>query len=283
MRCDAHVHIVGPVYRYPQVPTRMFLAAEAKLEVLRRGAAPHGISRFVIVQPSFYGTDNTLLLETLDVLGDHGRGVVVVDASAPPESLGDYARRGVRGLRLNLYSPTQERESEPLDKAFAAATKLAQAFDWHVEVIASLPVLLDCADVLARSAVPVVVDHYGLYGRSLPDSREGRALLDLVGLPHVWMKLSAPYRVSDDRLETRPDSAWLEAMLARAADRCVWGSDWPHVPPHETQTGAMLPVPYRDIPYERLVDDFLRELGSTALADLLMQDNPARLYGFPAR
>jgi hypothetical protein len=55
------------------------------------------------------------------------------------------------------------------------------------------------------------------------------------------------------------------------------------VPLHETQTGAMLPVPYRDIPYERLVDDFLRELGSTALADLLMQDNPARLYGFPAR
>jgi hypothetical protein len=66
-------------------------------------------------------------------------------------------------------------------------------------------------------------------------------------------------------------------MLARPADRCMCRSDWPHVPPHEMQTGATLAVPYRGIPYDRLVDDFLCEFGSTALADLLMQDDPARL------
>jgi hypothetical protein len=32
---------------------------------------------------------------------------------------------------------------------------------------------------------------------------------------------------------------------------------------------------------ERLVDDFLRALGSAALADRIMRDNAARLYGFP--
>jgi len=60
----------------------------------------------------------------------------------------------------------------------------------------------------------------------------------------------------------------------------VAGGD--HVPLHETQTGSAVPVPYRDIPYERLIGDFLRELDSSAAADRILQDNPARLYGFPA-
>jgi 2-pyrone-4,6-dicarboxylate lactonase len=59
MYCDAHVHIVGPEERYPQVPTRMFRAGMADPETLSGVAAPHGVTRFVIVQPSFYGTDNT--------------------------------------------------------------------------------------------------------------------------------------------------------------------------------------------------------------------------------
>jgi predicted TIM-barrel fold metal-dependent hydrolase len=54
-------------------------------------------------------------------------------------------------------------------------------------------------------------------------------------LPHVWIKLSAPYRVSANQLATRPDPAWLAALLAVAPDRCVWGSDWPHTPPHDQQ------------------------------------------------
>ena len=30
MRCDCHVHIVGPVQKYPQVPDRTYLAGVAK-------------------------------------------------------------------------------------------------------------------------------------------------------------------------------------------------------------------------------------------------------------
>jgi predicted TIM-barrel fold metal-dependent hydrolase len=69
MRCDSHVHIIGPIGRYPQLATRTYLALPASLDVLSRSAAPSGIERFVIVQPSFYGADNTVLLESLDVLG----------------------------------------------------------------------------------------------------------------------------------------------------------------------------------------------------------------------
>src|SRR5262245_38032464 len=119
MRCDCHVHIVGPVGRYPQVPTRTYLAGEASLDTLGELGAACGITRFVIVEPSFYGTDNTVLLEALDALGPDGRGVAVIDLVAKTSAmLNDFHRRGVRGLRVNLYSPASSRGVCDLDYAF---------------------------------------------------------------------------------------------------------------------------------------------------------------------
>src|SRR5262249_53111599 len=130
------------------------------------------------------------------------------------------------------------------------------------------------------AAVPVVIDHYGLYGRATPDSGEGRALLELLALPHVWVKLSATYRVSNDVIATRPDRAWLRAILDVAADRCVWGSDWPHTAPHSAARGPDVPMSYRDLSYQQLVDDFIAALPDPGLADKILIDNPAQLYGF---
>ena len=64
----------------------------------------------MIVQPSFYGFDNSATLDALDALGGNGRGVAVIDPNATPaETLADMHRRGVRGLRINLYSPLRRR------------------------------------------------------------------------------------------------------------------------------------------------------------------------------
>ena len=51
------------------------------------------------------------------------------------------------------------------------------------------------------------------------------------------------------------------------------------LPPHGTLSGGV-ERPYRDIPYDRMVDDFLRALGSGERAERIMVQNPARLYGF---
>ena len=45
----------------------------------------------------------------------------------------------------------------------------------------------------------MVIDHFGLYGDTTPADANGRRLLDLVALSHVWVKLSAPYRMSPAR------------------------------------------------------------------------------------
>jgi predicted TIM-barrel fold metal-dependent hydrolase len=284
VRCDSHVHIVGSLERYPQLPSRPYIAGLAPLEDLRSLAARCGIARFVIVQPSFYGTENTLLLESLGDLGEQGRGVVVIDpARALPDTLADHAAKGVRGLRINLYGALGSQERH-LDRAFAAIVNIARDLDWHIEVIAPIAILVQHFETLLRSPVPVVIDHYGVYGHAPPESAEGVRLLALLRQEHVWMKLSAPYRVSANPLETRPNEAWLAAVLAVAADRCVWGSDWPHTPPPDAQKkGSEILAEYRPLSYERLVDDFYAALPSQELAERIMSDNPARLYGFSNR
>ena len=281
MRCDSHVHIVGPAQKYPQVPERTYLAAVAGVETLKRLGAARGIARFVVVQPSFYGADNAMTLDALDALGGDGRGVAVIDPkTTSPETLAAFHQRGVRGLRINLYSPIKAPGGDTLEASFVATAAAARTMGWHVQVIAPLAVLLAHVNVLAQASVPLVIDHYGLYGHERPGSADGRRLLDLVRLPHVWMKLSAPYRHDRGPLNTRPDREWLAALIAAAPDRCVWGSDWPHPPSHEQQQGSSLEAPYRALSYEILVDDFLAALPSDNAAERIMRDNAERLYKF---
>ena len=281
MRCDSHVHIVGPADIYPQSPTRTYLAQAAPLDELLTLAVCRGIERFVIVQPSFYGTDNAVLLEALDALGGRGRGVAVVDHDPISKStLATYAARGVCGLRLNLYSPMGNVDRARMAATFAAMAELAGARGWHVEVIAPIEVLAQEIEVLTHVAVPLVIDHYGLFGPHEPTSPAGRQLLGLLRYPQVWIKLSAPYRVSEDPLDTKPNRPWLAAILDSAKERCVWGSDWPHTPAHDAHRGGAVATHHRPISYEKLVDDFIAALGSAELTDTIMADNPARLYGF---
>jgi predicted TIM-barrel fold metal-dependent hydrolase len=281
MHCDSHVHVVGPISQNPQVAERTYLAGVAPLDKLIGLGRTGGIDRFVVVQPSFYGDDNTVLLNALKRLRENGRGVAVISpVSASHKQLADLHRGGVRGLRANLYSPLAGKPKEPLSRLFDALTAIAHRMNWHVEVIAPLPDLLRSADCLRCSPVPVVIDHYGLYGRERPNGVDGQGLLELAGLPHVWIKLSAPYRHDKGPLNVDPDREWVEAFLRTAPDRCVWGSDWPHPPPHDTHQGADAETPYRPLAYQSLLDCFKDAVGSELRVSAILERNAARLYGF---
>jgi predicted TIM-barrel fold metal-dependent hydrolase len=278
--CDSHIHVVGDPDLYPQAPDRTYTAAAAPLEDLIRAGATRGVERFVVVQPSFYGTDNTVLLEALQALGGKGRGVAVIDPATSGEGqLNTFAAAGVRGLRINLYSTLSAARGVAADP-FTAMAAVAHGLHWHVEMLAPIGRLVAMADRLAHSPAPVVIDHYGVHQGAAPDSAEGAALLALLRHPHVWMKLSAPYRNSADPLATRPDPAWLAAILEACGARCVWGSDWPHTPPHGLQTGHGVPLPYRAIEYGAVLDGFRDSLPAGTRAETILCDNPARLYGF---
>ena len=279
--CDCHVHIVGPTVQFPQSAHGSYVAGPAAVESLRAIAEPLGVSRFVIVQPSFYGTDNSCLLEALDKLRDSGRGIAVVDATSITSGiLESYNQRGICGLRLNFYSSPVEDANRKLERSLTETQDILPRNTWHVEIIARAGTLAATAPILARSKVPIVINHYGLLENQAPESPAGRALLELISLPHVWIKLSAPYRCSKDPLATSPPSSWLAALLNTTPDRCVWGSDWPHTPSRNDVPGGNKMLSYRKISYERLFDDFLGALESPELARRVLIENPARLYGF---
>ena len=282
--CDCHVHVFGPRDRYPQIASRAYTAGIAPLDELRRNGEPLGISRFVIVQASVHGMDNSCLLDTLEALDGSGRGVVVVDpATVTPATLDDWSARGVRGLRINLYSGNPRAGLRDLERRLRALTDITPD-GWHIEVIASLPLIAEAASLLSSSSVPIVIDHYGLPGSESPDGVNGRALLDLLRMPHVWMKLSGPYRAIEgldaDPLWTTPPAAWVKAFLAAAPERLVWGSDWPHTPPHGDSRCGDAPDPYRPIEYGRVFGDFLMSVSEPTRLEAILAANPARLYGF---
>jgi predicted TIM-barrel fold metal-dependent hydrolase len=283
--CDCHVHVFGPRDRYPQIDTRAYTAGIASLDSLKRNAVPLGITRFVIVQATVNGTDNSCVLHTLDALDGNGRGVVVVDpATITPRELDDMQFQGARGLRINLYSDYHKADPERVGPRLEALVEIAPE-GWHVEVIAPLHILAEAASVLAASRVPLVIDHYGLPGGEMPDSRNGRVLLDLLRLPHVWMKLSGPYRALEtasgwDPLATTPPATWLKAFVETAPDRLVWGSDWPHTPAHEDSAAGDAADPFRPIDYGRMFGDFLMAVSEPRTLAAIVEANPARLYGF---
>jgi predicted TIM-barrel fold metal-dependent hydrolase len=288
--CDSHVHVFGPRDRYPQIPARAYTAGPALLDELRANGSAVGVSRFVIVQASVHGTDNACLLDSLDALNGDGRGVVVVDPKATaPSTLDDWFTRGARGLRINLYSdfktadPDRVGLQQKLRERFEALADIAPP-GWHIEVIAPIGILAGAAPLVANSRVPIVIDHYGLPGQLMPASDDGRALLDLLRRPHVWMKLSGPYRAVEgpgaDAEETKPPAAWVKAFIETAPERLVWGSDWPHTPPHEHSRHGDAHDPFRPIDYGRMFGEFLMAISEPRRLEAILAANPARLYGF---
>ena len=98
---DTHAHVfhrglkLAPGRRYApdyDAPLALYL------EQLDR----NGMSNGVLVQPSFLGTDNSYLVESLKTAGGRLRGIAVVDPSVTADELRALDRAGVVGIRLNL-------------------------------------------------------------------------------------------------------------------------------------------------------------------------------------
>src|SRR5579863_6568231 len=100
--CDSHVHVFEAAARYPSVDTPHYTLPDGSLEKLQRMTGVLALQRFVIVQPSYYGTDNRCMLDALSAAGTRARGVAMVAEGCTDEELKAMHVRGVRALRLDL-------------------------------------------------------------------------------------------------------------------------------------------------------------------------------------
>jgi predicted TIM-barrel fold metal-dependent hydrolase len=279
--CDCHTHIFGDPKHFPFSPARVYTPETAlpqEMSALHR--ALH-IERVVIVNPSVYGTANSVTLSGMKARGPTARGVAVIGDETTESDLDTMHRAGIRGIRINLATPGQ------LDPAlgrrlFAAAVARVKPRNWHIQMYTNLAVISGIKDLAASSPVPVVFDHFGGAQAALGAQQPGFAdLMELVRSGKAYVKISGAYR-SSTKAPDYPDVAPLaQALIAANADRIVWGSDWPH-PNSDTSPGrkATDVTPLLPIDDGRLLNQLTVWAPDAEVRKKILVDNPARLYQF---
>lgn len=225
---DSHVHVFDAA---AAVAPGHYQPAHRPLGDIEQLAQHHGFGHLVLVQPSVYGTDNTVLLDALRAGGGRHRGVVVLPPSIDDAALQAMHDFGVRGVRFNLVSPVGDSlkagaGQSALDGFQALAPRL-RALGWHVQWYATPEDLPVIAALHAATPVPAVLDHLaGMHAGVATDHPAWRALEQLAA-QGAWVKLSGWYRLG----AIAPYGALDEAIRKVAGlfgPRMVWGSDWPH-------------------------------------------------------
>jgi predicted TIM-barrel fold metal-dependent hydrolase len=138
---------------------------------------------------------------------------------------------------------------------------------WHAQIHPVAGEVEGLVPVLRALPVPFVIDHMGrVPAKDGVTQPAFRALLDLVRLPHGWVKVSGFERVDFPPYDGAVTLA--RALIAAAPDRVVWGSDFPH------------PGSTHEFEDADLVDLIPRFAPDAETQRRILVDNPARLYGF---
>ena len=276
---DCHMHVIGPVDRFPLAAERAYTVPEASLaehEAMKRRA---GLERTVFVQLSGHGTDNRALCWALEQVGERGRGVAVVDLNAKNDLEG-FHRKGVRALRLNLAT-LKTRYGSNYGALVREHEQVLGPLGWHLQVFADIATLLSMKEALLSCAVPVVIDHMGLPDAALGVQHESfQAVLEMATAPHVWVKLAGADRITRSSGRLRDAIPFMQALAKAAPQRLVWGSDWPHLGFHAgTQVHDGSVLPFRKLEVAELLS-VLSDALTAQMQKAVLADNPARLYGF---
>jgi 2-pyrone-4,6-dicarboxylate lactonase len=268
--CDTHAHICGPALRYPYFADRVYTPPDALLPQFQHLLQTLGMDRAVLVQPSVYAADNSVLLSALQQAGPNYRGVAVIDESVSAGELERMHGAGVRGVRINIVDLKDGKGVLPVDAIRRMAERIAP-LGWHIEFLIHVNEFPQLERDLSGLEVPLVFGHMGYLQRGSTIATSGfKGLLALARSGRAWVKLTGPYRISQKILPYADTDAFAAALLDAAPAQIVWGSDWPHV----MMTGPM--------PNDGDLCDLLEGwIPDQELRHKVMVENPARLYDFP--
>ena len=267
--CDSHAHICGPESAHPYAPERIYTPPDALLGDYLEMLGALGVERAVLVQPSVYGTDNTVLMEALEKAGPRCRAVAVVDEAVTDADIERLHNAGVRGLRFNLVDVADPSGAIALGPVTRLAERV-KPLGWHAEFLIHVDDYPGLDAMFADFPTDIVIGHMG-YMRPGRDIGEAgfEAMVRLARAGGCWVKLTGPYRISAGDLPYGDVKAVARALVEAAPGRVVWGTDWPHV---------MVTKP---MPNDGDLCDLLADWVPDAdLRKRLLVDNPAELYGF---
>lgn len=260
---DCHCHIFGPNERFPYAAGRSYTPADVPATAVTALHRHLGFDHAVLVQPAAHGTDHTALLDGLARAEGRYRGVMLVKGDTSDLLLADLHRQGIRGVRYNLMphlGPVPD-----LGCVRAVAERIAP-LGWHICIHLqgeSLPLLDHWLDL----GVPLVIDHMARLDLAGSDgTAQADRLLALLGHDGIYVKLSAPDRISLSGPPYGDAIAIARRLLEAASERCLWGTDFPH-PNH------------RSAPDDGLLVGLIPQIAPDAASrKRLLIENPRRLY-----
>ena len=232
---DAHSHIWTPdTGHYPLAAgfrRANMEPASFTVEELQRLMKPAGVNRVVLIQMSFYGYDNSYMLDTIQRFPGQFSGVAVIDQNAkqPEAEMVRLKALGVRGFRIYPSNMPYERwtESVGLQKMFAKGGEERLAMCCLIDTNA-LPSLHKACEQFPDT--PVVIDHLCRIGVSgKVEEADVKALCDMAQHKQVTVKVSAFYALG----KKMPPYLDLAPLIRRVFDafgpeRLMWGTDCPY-------------------------------------------------------
>ncbi|MCJ2008273.1 amidohydrolase family protein [Methylobacterium sp. J-092] len=261
---DSHAHVIGRPPAHPFVENRSYTPPAAPAQAYLAMLDATGMAHGVLVQVSVHGTDNRLLLETLAANAERLRGIAVIPLGLPEGDLRAMKDAGIVGLRLNvLYGGGID------FAAVEAYGSLAREMGWHLQFLIDARSLPPLAQRLSRLPVPFVVDHMGHMPTAAGLSDPGFSTLVALVRDGAWVKLSGAFRTSVAGAPYADTIPFARALNDAAPERCLWGSDWPHV--------AAWDGPPKLATLLDLIADWVPD---EARRRRLFVENPRALYGF---
>jgi predicted TIM-barrel fold metal-dependent hydrolase len=265
---DCHAHIMAMdlplASEIHSRPSRNF-SAEEYLSVLHA----HGISHGVLTAPSFYGPNNSLLLDALRSHPTQLRGTVIINPNTEKldleRQLLAMREQGVVGIRLNWIKKQSIPDINSVQ--YQSLLGLAKDLDLHIELFLEDRLQEQVVPPILASGATLVLDHFGN-----PDPKLGinsasfqntlRGLID----GQIWVKLSAPYRLG--HLEGVNLQPYIDALLGANPKQLVWASDWPWLS-YENQ-----------FTYVDCIKWIQSSVGSKAIWEDILIHNPKSLFHF---
>jgi D-galactarolactone isomerase len=254
---DAHFHILDGAA--PVSPLAVLPNKTASVKQYRQMATRHGLTHGVIVQPSIYGTDNSVTLRALEELGPNYRAICVIRPDFDPSTLERWHGLGVRGIRFNQV---QAGATEIDD--LVRISELISDYGWHVQLHIKAGLLQRYSSMFDNLKTRLVIDHLG---RCTPgQADEQKSLRKLFESDRVWIKLSGPYHEPDTGGSYEHSLVIAKALVDMDPTRLIWGSDWPHVT--ELHKPSM----------EKLTRFIESAAGDERILHQILSLNPFRLY-----
>lgn len=266
---DCHFHIFGDA-RYPIDARTVYAPAKNQMGTIEELLAvfdAHGITHGLAVGAGPYGPDNRCLLDGIAFARGRLKGIALVENEVPERELMRLADGGVVGIRIN---PLNHGVGALLAAERSGLLVRLKAMSWYCQLQIEYDQFVECAPVLRRTGVRVLIDHFGRPNGALGIDQPGfRAMLDFGRTSDAVIKLSGPFRTSAASPRYRDVDRFVHAAIeAFTLDRCIWGSDWPWVRlDNRVDYGPVLACLRRWVP-----DD--------AACRKVLWETPARLFCF---